>query len=162
MKLRIGTFNVENLFSRPKAMNFPKWSEGQPILDDYHALNTLFNKDSYSESDKSEILTLLSKYDLTSSRPKDEFLELREIRGDLLHRFKDKNKPPIVKLKRETPIRRILTEVICRFNSLEAIQDQVEGTIPLYLIWPASNTARSQSTILFGRHNLKSWESISP
>jgi hypothetical protein len=29
----VATFNVENLFERPRAVNLPSWSEGQPAID---------------------------------------------------------------------------------------------------------------------------------
>lgn len=84
MMVRIATFNVENLFSRPKAMNQPKLSEGQPYLDDYAKLNALLNHHVYSAQDKHEILELLKKYGLDKPRPKNDFLELIEVRGHLL------------------------------------------------------------------------------
>jgi len=37
----IATFNVENLFERPRAMNLPTWKEGQPALDAAGELNAL-------------------------------------------------------------------------------------------------------------------------
>ncbi len=43
MRVRLATFNVENLSS---------WSEGQETLNDYNALNSLLNKETYSEEDK--------------------------------------------------------------------------------------------------------------
>ncbi len=92
--LRVATFNVENLFSRPKAMNFPTWKQGQPILDDFHRLDALLSQDSYSAKDKAAILALLEKYGLTSTRPQNPYLELRTIRGGLLKR--SKNAPPVV------------------------------------------------------------------
>lgn len=30
---RIASFNVENLFDRPKAMNLGNWAEGKPVLE---------------------------------------------------------------------------------------------------------------------------------
>ncbi len=95
MQIRIATFNVENLFSRPKAMNMPTWSEGKPYLEDYASLTLLLNQDVYSEEDKEKILHLLEKYGLDKARPGNKYLELRQIRGKLLERHEDK--PTIVK-----------------------------------------------------------------
>jgi len=94
MTLRIATFNVENLFSRPKVMNFPTWAEGQPYLDDYYRLNSLLNQEHYSAADKREILKLLKRHGLTAARPQSEYFEFRDLRGKLLKRSKDK--PPVV------------------------------------------------------------------
>ena len=95
MSIRIATFNVENLFSRPAAMSLPRWSDGQPILDDHAQLTILLNKETYSEEDKAKILQLLAKYGLDKTRPKNKYLELHEIRGQLLQRHK--NQPAEVK-----------------------------------------------------------------
>jgi endonuclease/exonuclease/phosphatase family metal-dependent hydrolase len=91
MSIRIATFNVENLFDRPAAMNFPKWSDGQQILDDHARLNSLLSQETYSDEDKAEILTLLGSYGLDQLRPKkNDYLELRQVRGRLLLHHKDK------------------------------------------------------------------------
>src|SRR6266702_3324778 len=82
--LRIATFNCENLFARPVAMNQDSNAKGQPYIDAYKELNTLFDKDVYSASDKMRILSLMTKYELTATRPKNKFIEFRKIRGQLL------------------------------------------------------------------------------
>lgn len=90
MKLRIATFNVENLFRRPKVMNFASWSEGQPYLDDYAKLTNLLNRETYSAQDKQAMLKLLTKHKLTAARPNHPYFELRSLRGRLLERPKGK------------------------------------------------------------------------
>ena len=50
--VRIASFNVENLFARPKAFNTADWSLGEPILDAHKKVNALFAKDPYSPADK--------------------------------------------------------------------------------------------------------------
>lgn len=62
--VRIASFNVENLFSRPRALNLSTWSEGRPILDAYSEVNALFEKPSYSVSDKKRMRELLLKLDV--------------------------------------------------------------------------------------------------
>ena len=61
---RIATFNVENLFARPKVFNNLDWSVGRPALKAYHDVNTLFQKDNYSHSDKNKIRDLLVELDI--------------------------------------------------------------------------------------------------
>jgi len=82
--LRIATFNCENLFDRPKAMNLATNAQGQPYIDAFKELNTLFEKPKYSDVDKARILELMKKYKLNVSRPSNKFLEFRKIRGSLL------------------------------------------------------------------------------
>jgi endonuclease/exonuclease/phosphatase family metal-dependent hydrolase len=83
MSVKIATFNVENLFLRPKAMNQDTWAAGQPHLDAAAKLNALFNKQVYSAGDKAKMLSLLRDEGLLSTRPNGEWLLLREYRGDL-------------------------------------------------------------------------------
>ena len=84
MPLRVATFNVENLFERPIAMNLQNRQEGQPYINDCARLDTLFNQETYSDSDKEEILTLLEKYGLDKTWGENTYLTLREVRGKLL------------------------------------------------------------------------------
>ena len=41
---RIASYNVENLFARPKAFNTADWSIGRPALKAYGKVNELFQK----------------------------------------------------------------------------------------------------------------------
>src|SRR5438874_5975312 len=81
--LRIATFNCENLFARPIAMNLDDTAKGQPYIDAFHELNSIFSKRKYSAHDKARILQLMSKHGLTAARPKNKYLEFRKIRGQL-------------------------------------------------------------------------------
>ncbi len=36
--MKLATFNIENMFERPAAMNLPKWSDGKIILQDFSEL----------------------------------------------------------------------------------------------------------------------------
>lgn len=84
--MRLATFNVENLFDRPKIMNLPKWSDGANVLKDYARLNDLIGEDVYSAADKNELLRIMAKYPgLGSPQKKDsQYIQLRDIRGDFL------------------------------------------------------------------------------
>jgi endonuclease/exonuclease/phosphatase family metal-dependent hydrolase len=86
MALRLATFNVENLFERPRAMNLPDWKQGQPAIDAVHELNALFNRETWTEADQARILEVLEAFGLTAARPRNPLLQLRTIRGQLLRR----------------------------------------------------------------------------
>jgi endonuclease/exonuclease/phosphatase family metal-dependent hydrolase len=88
-RLRIASFNVENLFTRPIAMNYVDNNTGQPFLDAYHQLNSLFAKPVYSEEDASAIVGLMTEHGLVGSRPQNKHLEFRKIRGTLLRKSGD-------------------------------------------------------------------------
>lgn len=97
MQIRLATFNVENLFSRPAAMNLPKWSDGQPILDAYNSLNRLLNKETYTPDDSQLILKLLSELGLLEARPDNPYIELKRIRGRLFRTHKDRGPEVVAK-----------------------------------------------------------------
>ncbi|SLM48060.1 Endonuclease/exonuclease/phosphatase [Nitrospira japonica] len=90
--MRLATFNVENLFDRPKIMNLPKWSDGAQVLKDYARLNELVAQDSYSTADKQELINIMGKYPgLNSPQKKDsKYIHLRDIRGDFFKKPKSK------------------------------------------------------------------------
>ena len=81
---RIAAFNVENLFSRPVAMDYDSFAKGQPYLDAFHTLNSIFAKAAYNAQDKATILKLMKEHGLHVTRPKNKHLEFRKIRGQLL------------------------------------------------------------------------------
>jgi endonuclease/exonuclease/phosphatase family metal-dependent hydrolase len=62
--IRIASYNVENLFARPKAFNPLDWTFGRAALDAYHEVNTLFAKAGYSAADKQMIRNLLLDLDI--------------------------------------------------------------------------------------------------
>jgi endonuclease/exonuclease/phosphatase family metal-dependent hydrolase len=82
--VRIAAFNVENLFTRPVAMDYETFATGQPYLDAFHTLNSIFAKAQYSDQDKATILKLMKEHGLHVTRPKNKHLEFRKIRGQLL------------------------------------------------------------------------------
>jgi hypothetical protein len=68
--LRIATFNVENLFSRPIAMDYEDNKKGQPFLDAFRDLNSIVIKPEYSETDKARIVELMTEQKLTVAGPR--------------------------------------------------------------------------------------------
>lgn len=83
---RIASYNVENLFERPKAMRLSTWEEGRPILEQHARINELVNQAQYSAADKVEILDLLTKLGLNGSDEGGQFARLRQIREKLVKR----------------------------------------------------------------------------
>lgn len=59
MRLRISTFNCENLFSRPKVLNFEYNDKARPYLDQIARLDSLIALPVYDDSAKTEILQLV-------------------------------------------------------------------------------------------------------
>lgn len=62
--IKIASFNLENLFARPKAFSETDLSMAQPILKAYADLNELFHKPNYSAADKQKMMDLLVKLDV--------------------------------------------------------------------------------------------------
>ena len=87
--MKLATFNVENMFDRPKAMNQETWAEGEKILKPYKDLNSLISKDQYTDADKQDMLKCMQDLGIIyennknawrlSSRPK--WVILRKTRG---------------------------------------------------------------------------------
>ena len=57
--IRIASFNVENLFARPKVFDLSDWNAGEPVLKAYDEVSALLQKVSYSAADKIRIRELL-------------------------------------------------------------------------------------------------------
>jgi endonuclease/exonuclease/phosphatase family metal-dependent hydrolase len=62
--VRIASFNVENLFARPRALNMPTWAQGRPILEAYEEFNRRIAKAVYTASDRARLIDLLVKVDV--------------------------------------------------------------------------------------------------
>jgi len=85
--MRLATYNVENLFSRAKAMNLGSWAEGKPVLQRFAALNALLGEASYTAARKQKMAQLMIELGLEKSDT-GPYVELRRSRGDLLTRPK--------------------------------------------------------------------------
>jgi endonuclease/exonuclease/phosphatase family metal-dependent hydrolase len=91
--MRIASFNVENLFSRARALNMETWSQGKDILAEFRNLNTLIQEPTYTGAIKKKILAAVEKLGLNKS-DESNFVVLRQNRGRLLKR--PKSAPPEV------------------------------------------------------------------
>jgi len=91
--MRIASFNVENLFSRARALNLESWSEGRDILDEYSRLNRILQTPVYTPAIKKKILKIIGRLGL-NKQDESKFVILRQNRGHLLKR--PKSGPPEV------------------------------------------------------------------
>ena len=48
--MRFATFNLENLFARPKVFKLATWAEGEPILKAYAEFNALIERVNYTQA----------------------------------------------------------------------------------------------------------------
>jgi endonuclease/exonuclease/phosphatase family metal-dependent hydrolase len=62
--IKIASFNVENLFARPKAFSTSNWSAAEPVLNAYQKVNALINEANYTADDKNRIRNLLVDLDI--------------------------------------------------------------------------------------------------
>lgn len=61
--IRIASYNVENLFARPRAFNTAV-NFDEPILDSYYEANDIIANDDYSDADKERLLELFLELDI--------------------------------------------------------------------------------------------------
>ncbi|HLQ46030.1 MAG TPA: endonuclease/exonuclease/phosphatase family protein, partial [Planctomycetaceae bacterium] len=86
MKLRLGTFNANNLYRRSKAFQLEGFStQAAEVLDDLRKLEQLLAKDDYSGATGTGIVKLLEKYDFNKLDvfPEDRWFTINEVRGRL-------------------------------------------------------------------------------
>lgn len=89
--MKIAAFNVENLFDRARVLNGDT-PEHSTILDAFADLNSLFQKETYSDADKAQMLGLFEQLGLLH-RNESEFVRLRKIRGQIIKRPRDRTQP---------------------------------------------------------------------
>lgn len=90
--MRIAAFNVENLFDRVKAFNDAEPDTHKDVLDAHAELNTLYEKDVYSDADKARMLVLMDQLGIYRDN-EGSFVYLRKIRGQIVTRPRDRSKP---------------------------------------------------------------------
>ena len=86
--MRIASFNLENLFRRPKVLNQATWDAGSEVLDAYARLQRILGKPKYEAEDKARIVELLGALGLSRGDESD-WVILRRNRGQLLSRHRD-------------------------------------------------------------------------
>ena len=83
-KLRVATYNANNLFDRPAVMELEGFSAtGAVILADVQKLSELLEKDSYQGDVGEQIVALLNKYDFHKPNAIHPWFEIIEVRGNL-------------------------------------------------------------------------------
>jgi len=87
--MKIASYNVENLFLRARALNVDTWADGRDVLKQQHDLNVLLAKATYSPSDKSKIIGLLTALGIDKQDDGGKWAVLRQNRGKLVKRPKN-------------------------------------------------------------------------
>jgi len=82
--MRLATFNLENLFTRPEAMIKEGWSEGRAVLNDIQRLQELIALDSYSEADRAAMVEILLHYGYETRATRRRYFDIVETREKLL------------------------------------------------------------------------------
>lgn len=89
MPVRIASYNLENLFTRPSAMANGD-DESQQAIDDHARANQIVAKQRYSDNDKATLLELDQQYHFSAlNAPDTALISLNKVRGSLFHRSQD-------------------------------------------------------------------------
>lgn len=83
--MRLASYNVENLFNRPKVMSLTKWSDGRATLEAFAEAQALLGEAHYTDKRKARLARLLGQLGLTASDT-GPYVQLRRHRGSLLKR----------------------------------------------------------------------------
>jgi endonuclease/exonuclease/phosphatase family metal-dependent hydrolase len=84
--MRIATYNVENLFTRAKALNLDTWAEGRAVLEQFAEINTLLEEVVYTDEVKARIVRLMRSLRIDRKDDGGPFVSLRQNRGRLVSR----------------------------------------------------------------------------
>jgi endonuclease/exonuclease/phosphatase family metal-dependent hydrolase len=84
MTLKIASYNLENLFTRPAAMNASSDDVGRKAIEDHALANKIVAKETYSAADKKTLIKLSQKYGWHKLNPPPKALvQLQKVRGSL-------------------------------------------------------------------------------
>lgn len=89
--MRLATYNVENMFERPAAMNLPKWEDGRAFLTDCAELNDLIAQPVYTTAIKDRLLEIMRRNGGLLANGVSKYIRLHAIRKKLVR--KPTNKP---------------------------------------------------------------------
>lgn len=82
--LRIASFNLENLFTRPSAMNNDDDATGSQAIEDHAKANAIAQKDVYTQEEKADLVALSQRYGWHErNAPTNALVKLMKIRGQL-------------------------------------------------------------------------------
>lgn len=82
MKIKIGTYNINNLFERPRIMELQGFSaKGQEVLSDVARLCELLEKESYAGDVGAELVKILNKY--FHEQPENPWFYINEVKEKL-------------------------------------------------------------------------------
>jgi len=96
MRLRIATFNVNNLFRRARLFESAAFTpEGKKVLVDIQRLQELMAKDVYTAADKKAMVTILDRYKIGDAGQKKWF-DVEEVRPDFFVKRKNPKRTEIV------------------------------------------------------------------
>lgn len=80
-RMRVATFNIENFFTRVRALNAVDSAENKQVMEDVVRLQELIAKDAYSASDKSDMKEILERNNVEQPAVRNFFVQ--QIRGKL-------------------------------------------------------------------------------
>lgn len=84
MKLRLASFNLNNLFERPRVLQLPGFSAtAAQVLKDIERLTVLLESASYADATGAEIVALLTKYGFAKKNGSNEWFDIQQARGKL-------------------------------------------------------------------------------
>src|SRR4051812_44950378 len=86
--MKLASYNLENMFRRPVALNRRTSDANAPVLDAFGELQALFEQSSYQAHDKARIIELLAALGLKDT-DESRWAFLRGSRGHLLTRHAD-------------------------------------------------------------------------
>jgi hypothetical protein len=78
--MRVATFNVENLFTRARALNADT-EKNKQVMEDATRLAELIGKETYSPQDKTEMKEILERNNVEQEGKRNFFIQ--QIRGHL-------------------------------------------------------------------------------
>jgi endonuclease/exonuclease/phosphatase family metal-dependent hydrolase len=84
--IRIASFNLENLFTRPSAMNSTTDEAGRQAIEDHATANQIVDKPIYTDADKAKLIELSNKYKWHFKSPPKTLVQLQKIRGRLFQK----------------------------------------------------------------------------